>query len=253
MASNAYAAIGDVHGRFDLLEPLYHRLIGILDSDYPTAVEKRIVFLGDYVDRGPFSKDVLDFLIQKAPDPRHIILPGNHEQLFWEFLVAEDEDELVDASRIWFTNGGLETLRSYLPDNHPIFEERYQDNELVLEEARGVIPEDHKSFLSWILNGKQPFHIDRDTGLFFTHAGINPDKRLEDHRYNEFFWSRHESFLNGKAWVERLKVIHGHTITDRPVSQDNRIGIDTGAFMTGVLSAVIIDDDGEIRFVSETL
>lgn len=252
MTSCVYAAIGDVHGRFDLLEPLYERLIGILESDYSSVVEKRIVFLGDYVDRGLYSKEVLDFLIQKAPDPRHIILPGNHEQLVYEFINAIDEDELVDASKIWFRNGGLETLRSYVPDDHHVFDLRYQQNEFVLEEARDAIPEIHRSFLNWVLNGKKPFYADRNAGLFFVHAGIDPSKRLEDHRYQEFLWSRHKSFLKGKAWVERLKVIHGHTITDKPVSQDNRIDVDTGAFMSDVLSAVIISHD-EFRFVSETL
>lgn len=252
MGSTVYAAIGDIHGGLDLLEPLYGRLKAILESDYPTDIQKRIVFLGDYVDRGPYSKEVVDFLLQIAPDPRHVILPGNHEQLMHEFITADDEDDLIDAARIWFRNGGLETLQSYLPTHHSVFDYAHQENELVLEEARDAIPESHKSFLNWVLNGRAPYHIDRDAGLFFVHAGVDPNKRLEDHGYNELLWSRNKSFLKGKTWVEKLKVVHGHTITEKPVNQDHRIGIDTGAFTTGILSAVIIDND-RIKFVQETL
>lgn len=252
MSSTVYAAIGDIHGRMDLLERLYARLKAILESDYPANAEKRIVFLGDYVDRGPYSKQVLDFLFQIAPDPKHIILAGNHEKLMHDFTTADDEDDLIDASKIWFRNGGLETLQSYLPSHHPVFDLRHQENELVLAEARDAIPDTHKSFLNWILNGRKPYHIDRDAELFFTHAGVNPHKRLSVHGYDEFLWSRHKSFLKGKAWVEGLKAIHGHTITEKPVNQDNRICVDTGAFITGVLTAVIIHND-EIKFIQETL
>lgn len=253
MSSTVYAAIGDIHGRLDLLEPLYGRLKAILETDYPANAKKRIVFLGDYVDRGPYSKEVVDFLLQIAPDPRHVILPGNHEQLMHEFITADDEDDLIDASKIWFRNGGLETLQSYLPDHHPVFEYAHQENEFVLEEVRDAIPKSHKSFLNSVLNGRKPYHLDRDAGLFFVHAGVDPSKRLQDHGYNEFLWTPNKSFLEGKAWVEGLKIIHANTITENPVNKDHRIGIDTGAFMSRIVTAVIIDNDGQIKFVQETL
>lgn len=252
MADTIYAAIGDVHGRYDLLAPLYDRLKVILENDYPNDLTKKIIFLGDYVDRGPFSKQVLDFLIEKAPDLKHVILPGNHEQLMHEFLTADDEDDLVDAGAIWFSNGGLETLQSYLPDDHPVFDEHHQDNVLVLAECVDAIPKSHEDFLNWLINGKPVYHIDELKKLFFVHAGIDPSKRLKDHRPSEFLWTRHKTFLNGERWVEGYKVIHGHTITDKPVSMDYRIGVDTGAFMSNVLTCVIIHND-ECKFIKETL
>lgn len=251
MAGTIYAAIGDIHGRLDLLELLYATILNRLQENYPAEITTKIVFLGDYVDRGPYSKQVLDFLIEKASDPSHIILPGNHEELMNDFLVATDEDDLIDAAAVWLKNGGLETLRSYMPADHPIFQKRYQKNELLLAECQQAIPETHKSFLNHILYNQKPYHVDYDEGLFFVHAGVNPAVRLDQHRQSHFFWARDRNFLNGEAWVEGLKTIHGHTISEQPELKDHRIGIDTGAFMSDILTGVIIYDD-QITFLQSS-
>lgn len=240
MVGTVYAAIGDVHGRFDLLEPLYDKIMGHLHEDYPVQLAKRIVFLGDYVDRGPYSRQVLDFLLQVARRPAHIILPGNHEQLMWEFVSATEEDDLTDAAQVWFANGGLATLASYIPDDHPVFEPKHQDNELVLADARDAVPSSHTAFLNWILNGKPIYHYDEQERLFFVHAGIEPSKPLVEQRRAEFLWSRHKNFLRGDVWAEGMTVVHGHTISDQAVVLPGRIGIDTGAFQTGRLTGCLL-------------
>lgn len=253
MSGTVYAAIGDVHGRLDLLEPLFEKVKQSLLETFPDSIEKRIVFLGDYIDRGPSSRGVLDFLVRAAADPMNIVLPGNHEELMWECLSAADDEDLVDATRVWFANGGLETLRSYLPDNHPAFQTGIASNEWVLHDALNAIPSSHKSLLDWLLNGKPVFHLDAEEGLFFVHAGIHPSRNLEDHRHSEFLWSRHKSFLRGDLWVEHLKVIHGHTISSKPVLMGNRVGIDTGAFQSGRLTACILSGDGPRIIVEEEI
>lgn len=238
-----YFGIGDIHGCMDELLDLYGQIESIIAKEFSHRTDIFVVFLGDYVDRGPNSKKVVEFLIQLDPD-RHIILPGNHEQVLMDFLIS-DGDHLLRTSPIWFRNGGLDTLASYAEGkSHPVFNPHFHHDRATLISARALVTEDHKAFLQKLFNNRCPYFKDDVDKLFFVHAGINPSKRLVDHSLEEFLWSRHPSLLDGsKRWMEDGLVIHGHTpCGDKPLVNGNRISVDTGCAYGGKLSSVILVD-----------
>ncbi|MDG1416663.1 MAG: metallophosphoesterase [Maricaulis sp.] len=234
--------IGDVHGEFRKFIQLYgaiheHRLL------YPDD-EYRIVFLGDYCDRGPDSKKVIDFLLMLDSE-HHVLLPGNHEDLLAGFIEYCDEGD-TDCDD-WLKSGGVETLRSYCGRDHPIQSTSKPDHQTILD-ARSMIPESHVRFFNDLINTPTPWHLDRDNGLLFVHAGINMKKKLEDQTYEECLWSRFPAFLNdsGDEWVEPYTVVHGHTPdenwTVRGKGNRLRIGVDTGACYGGDLTAAVFQN-----------
>lgn len=238
-----YFAIGDVHGCFDASVTLYAKIESIIGQEFQDRSNVFIVFLGDYVDRGPGSKSVIDFLIQLDPH-KHIILPGNHEMMMLEFL-TEGGDRLARIARMWFTNGGLVTLASYIPEkDHPVFNRKTRYDISSLISARALVPEDHKAFLIKLFENRCPYFKDDDDQLFFCHAGVNLSKRLKDQTLDDFLWSRYPELIRGETrWIEGFKVIHGHTpIGDQPKISANRISVDTGCCYDGKLSAVVLVD-----------
>ena len=224
-------AVGDIHGRVDLLV----RMQRLIEQDAATAGELDLVlvYLGDYVDRGPTSNDVLDRLID-APlqGLRTIHLQGNHEAMMLDFVAGT-------TSVAWLMNGGVETLASYgigLDAGWPTGE--------VLAELRTrlrrALPARHLRFLTSL----SLVHAEGD--YVFVHAGIRPGRPLELQEAQDLLWIR-EPFL-GKARDDGLCVVHGHTIAPRPEVGPHRIGIDTGAFFSGRLTCVVLEDT-DIRFL----
>jgi serine/threonine protein phosphatase 1 len=248
-----YFAIGDVHGCFEELTGLFSRIQRTIEEEFSHRSDVFIVFLGDYVDRGPNTKSVIDFLIGLDPD-RHIILPGNHEEMMLDYLTA-DQDHLVRTSGVWFRNGGLETLASYAAGrSHPIFNPHTRYDLASLVSARALVSQDHKAFLQKLLDNRHPYLKDNIDQLFFVHAGIDPLKRLEEQSYQDFLWSRHPSLLDGSAtWIEELLIISGHTpIGDHPLINTNRINVDTGVVYGGKLSAVLLVDGDAISVLQSS-
>jgi serine/threonine protein phosphatase 1 len=214
-------AIGDVHGRLDLLEQLYDRII---DHATTSDVERRVlVHLGDYVDRGPDSKGVLLRVRAGLPSFEMILLKGNHEELMLEFL----EEGNGDALERWLDNGGVETLRSFGID---------PDREAVdREEAIAAIgPE----LLRWLCTLTRSH---REGDLFFAHAGVRPGVPLAQQDPEDLIWIRRD-FTNSEADFG-ARVVHGHSPSPEPVIRANRIGIDTGAVWTGHLTAAVLDPE----------
>lgn len=220
-------AVGDVHGRDDLLAEL-HQLIAddLARGDAPEEVV--LVHLGDYVDRGPASREVLQRLISPPPAgvTSVINLMGNHEELMLAFL----DDPGV--GRGWLQLGGDATLASYgvsmTPDVPPA--ERFEAMRRGLREA---LPEAHIELLRRLAT-----HYPRD-GYLFVHAGIRPGRALARQRPEELLWIRDE-FLNSRA-DHGMVVVHGHHIAPRPEERANRIGVDTGAYHSGVLTALVVE------------
>ena len=225
-------AIGDIHGRLDLLNEILH-LIGEDIARYP-AVRPVYVFLGDYIDRGRWSRETIDRLIEHGAAHECVFLKGNHE------LIAVSC--LSDRSKIdqWLCLGGVETLRSYgvAPE---FFANRKQTagTQLAFHEA---LPRAHLLFFRDL---KECFACG---DFFFVHAGVKPNIELTKQKERDLLWIRNE-FLSSNKDFGKI-VIHGHTPTQRIEIRPNRINIDTGAFATGCLTCLVIE--GETLAIIDT-
>jgi serine/threonine protein phosphatase 1 len=189
-----------------------------------------LVHLGDYVDRGPESRQVIDLLLGSvAPQVSlRVDLRGNHEAMMRQSL---DGDRRVAGH--WLDNGGEQTLESY----------NVADPMVVQPELwRRSVPDTHMSFLDRL----QPMH--REGDYVFTHAGIRPGVPLKAQNQDDLMWIR-EPFLSDRGKRD-VVVVHGHTPKKDPEVFDNRIGIDTGAVMGGKLTCLVLEAD-QLRFISK--
>lgn len=216
-------AIGDIHGCMDLLLDLEARIF--TDSEQFVG-EKLIVVLGDFVDRGPNSADVLDHLL--APPPQgfaRICICGNHEDRMSRAL---KDPALV---RGWLKMGGQETLHAYgiRPDPVTGFDMPKKRIHLML---KSHIPDAHMDFLAGL-----PCSVEMDE-VFFVHAGIDPSRSIADQRQQDLLWIR-KPFVDFEGKFEKI-IVHGHTPGEADPIRSNRIAVDTGAYLSGVLSAVRI-------------
>ena len=211
-------AIGDIHGRLDLLKELLEKI----DADAKDATASvQTICLGDYIDRGLESRAVIDFLIdwQKTQKIPPVLLRGNHEKVMGSVL--KDKDKALLERWMWF--GGRETLLSYgvKPSD---------DGAAVIGELAAKVPEAHKAFL-------ENLRLSADFGdYFFCHAGVRPGVALNQQEEDDLTWIRHE-FLDHEESYEKM-VVHGHSISLEAEFRTNRIGIDTGAYATGRLTAL---------------
>jgi serine/threonine protein phosphatase 1 len=221
-------AVADIHGRADLLGALLERIDSHLRA-FPIARPIQ-VFLGDYIDRGPRSREVLDLLIERRRHCDMICLRGNHETLALGFL--DDPFMLSDWSRV----GGRDTLFSY--GVSPGSGHRAQRK--AAGAFRQALPDNHRQFL-------QDLPLSFTLGdFFFVHAGVRPGVPLHEQNERDLLWIRQDFLLHqgdfGKV------VIHGHTPTLEPDVRPNRINIDTGACATGRLTCLILERD-EMEFI----
>jgi serine/threonine protein phosphatase 1 len=214
-------AIGDIHGRLDLLRGA---LLGI--ADHVEGKVAKLVFLGDYVDRGPESKEVLDLMIQLQRDPKVVCLKGNHEELMLRALKpgAQDSD-----FRRWIAAGGEATLWSYGVTS--------------LEEAMDKVPLRH---LRWMAS--LPL-TSGDGQRIYVHAGLAPSTKFEKQTEEACLWIR-EKFLRADEGAFESHVVHGHTPQwdgkAEPASPEilaHRTNLDTGAYFTGILTVGVFDAD----------
>lgn len=213
-------AVGDIHGRADLLR----RLLGDIADDARgrPAVRRVLVFLGDYVDRGAQSRQAIDILLGEVPPGFEArFLKGNHEQLM---LGALDD---AAAMPHWLMNGGDATLASYG------IEDATQGSEQLRARFAAALPAAHQAFL-----GALELYVAFGDYLF-VHAGLRPGVPLERQNAHDLLWIR-EDFLNADADFG-VVVVHGHTPLERPVVRANRIGIDTLAWASGRLTAVALE------------
>ncbi|PKP80615.1 MAG: serine/threonine protein phosphatase [Alphaproteobacteria bacterium HGW-Alphaproteobacteria-18] len=225
-------AVGDIHGRMDLLV----RLIELIDADaaqLPEGVKPQIIFLGDYIDRGLQSRDVIEYFASGALDRYDpVFLLGNHEEALLRFL------QEVSFGTQWARFGGGETLYSYgfAPPNTRASLNSHEEMAKVRDawaklwnDFRERLPETHLSFLQTL----KSYHVAGD--YLFVHAGLRPGISLNEQTQRDMLWIR-EEFLDDAAAFDHL-VVHGHTPEDAIYRDDRRIGLDTGAFLTGRLSA----------------
>jgi serine/threonine protein phosphatase 1 len=222
--------IGDIHGRVDLLTNLFDRI----DADRGSlAISKTLqVFLGDYVDRGLHSREVIDALIARGARCPAVFMKGNHEAYLMEFLL----DSSILAS--WRQFGGMATLVSYglTPTLAPD-----EDESIALWRALNrSMPTSHREFLAQL----KLFYVCGD--FFFAHAGVRPGTSLARQSEQDLLWIR-EDFIASEQRYEKI-IVHGHTPVLDPEIRSNRINVDTGAYATGRLTCLVLEED-ERRFI----
>jgi serine/threonine protein phosphatase 1 len=210
-------AIGDIHGCLKALQDLLAQI--------SVKPEDEIVFLGDYIDRGPDSKGVLDFLV-KNHKPNWRYLRGNHEQMLLEWLGTPNS---LAASN-WLLNGGHQTLQSYV-SQEKLDEVRGEGAHIVLQ---SYIPHTHVEFLNAL-----PLTYET-SDYFFCHAGINLDKPLNAQEPDDLLWIRRK-FLQDPRPTPKL-VVHGHTPVEKVDVTKDRINLDTGCVYGGFLTALSLPD-----------
>ncbi len=222
-------AIGDIHGRDDLLA----RILARIDEDlihWPGRDKPVLVFLGDYVDRGLQSRAVVDRLLDLAETGRFDLrfLKGNHESALLDFL------DNPAGGAAWLSFGGAETLFSY-GVRAPALNASADDLKLAARAFAAALPGAHLAFFKSLALSAQI------GGFVFVHAGLRPGRMLEEQDENDLLTIR-DAFLNSrKRWP--YVVVHGHTPVDAVQVDDRRIAVDTGAYATGRLSAVRLDGD----------
>ena len=224
-------AIGDIHGRADLLAALL-RQIDVDCTLYPSS-RPIVVFIGDYIDRGPASSEVLDLLLGCERTKETVFLKGNHETFVHRFLNAP---AVLDE---WRLCGGLETLMSYglKPSINPGVAEQRR---LATALAKSM-PKRHLEFLDSL---KLSFSCG---DFLFVHAGIRPGVPIRKQREEDLLWIR-EEFLSFQLRFEKF-VVHGHTPVRTPDIRSNRINIDTGAFATGRLTCMVIEGTAVVPLI----
>lgn len=228
-------AIGDIHGRLDLLEVLLKK-IGE-DAKVHSAHNKKI-FLGDYIDRGLYSRQVIERLItlRDAENEPPVFLLGNHEQVMRNLLRDRDPALMAD----WLRFGGRETLLSYgvRPPTTPTPDQLAG----LLDEFTTACPPAHYDFL------KSLAHWSEFGDYFFCHAGVRPGTPLHRQNEQDLAWIRRD-FLPHAGSYGRI-IVHGHTICPEVEFMPNRINLDTGAYATGKLTALGLE--GSERWLIQT-
>ena len=216
-------AVGDVHGRADLLALLFTRIDEDLKArPIADAVE---VFLGDYIDRGPNSRHVIDLLIAREHTHDVVPLMGNHEACALHFLV--DPSALPD----WMNIGGLSTVLSY--GVTPTRVNDIQSQHEVADALGRSIPDSHRGFLA-----RLPLSF-ACGDFFFVHAGVRPGVPLQQQSQHDLLWIRSDFLLHEENFGKI--VVHGHTPAHEPDVRPNRINIDTGAYATGRLTCLVLE------------
>lgn len=219
-----YYVIGDIHGRIDL----YEAMIAAIEDDDSRAgpADTRVVLLGDLVDRGPDSAGVIARTRTWQQSRTVHVLAGNHEEMF---LAAFEKPE---ALRHFLKHGGRETVMSYGLSKKQIATLSLEE---IFELLPSLVPTSEREYIAGFET------MVRAGDYVFVHAGIDPSRPLAEQKRSDLLWIR-ERFLNHEGPLEKV-VVHGHTIFERVMDCGNRIGIDTGAFRSGVLTALVLEGD----------
>lgn len=231
-------AIGDIHGCLGVLDILLEAIDAEISADHPD--DWRIITLGDHTDRGPNSRGVIDRLIERSDDPHYLSLCGNHDAGMVGFLTG------MDNHRLFVEFGGVETAASYGVTLDTSDAARFMASRQALIDA---VPATHLAFLTGL-------HASASFGdYFFCHAGVRPGVPLDRQVRDDLIWIRQE-FLVHDGLHPKL-IVHGHTPSDQPEILRNRINIDTRAYSTSVLTALVAEgrrkwllqasEDGVIR------
>ena len=226
-------AVGDIHGRADLLLKLITKIEADI-SALPEGQKASLIFLGDYIDRGFHSREVIEALLSlNLPNVDTVYLAGNHEDMLLHFL-----DDPANGG-LWLGVGGLAALASY-----GVYVAEDSDVDALVQasnELKDKMPASHLEFLQNL----EEHHQIGD--YYFVHAGLRPDVPLAVQRREDKLGIRRE--FTKSDFDFGCKVVHGHTGVRKPEVRPNRIAVDTGAFATGILTAAVLQGD-DISFIS---
>lgn len=224
--TNAVQIIGDIHGCYDALQKLVSNL----------SADTQVVCVGDYIDRGDRSSDVLNYLMDRTlSDDRWVCLRGNHEEMIIDFL-----NDPEHAGRRWLRNGGLQTLMSYGVKS---VNETSDDD--AMRAARDAL---RAGFRDGLEDWLRRLPLSWTNGnLWVLHAAADPKRAMTDQNPSTLLWGNSDSMKIRRR--DGIWVAHGHTVVDAPHATAGRIAVDTGAYFTGILTAAVCAPSGAIDFI----
>ena len=230
-------AIGDIHGCNILLQKIHNK---ILATSKDIEGQKLLIYLGDYIDRGPDIKGTTQTLIDFQPkDFTKVFLLGNHEQMLLDFIAGKR-----NSLYIWLGNGGFETLESYGCDLNSYIDNSMElkGEELIRKQFTQLLPFAHKNFFNQLILNYEW------NNYFFVHAGINPNLPLDKQEKETMLWTREKSFFKPTMTYNKI-IVHGHTPVEKIEKYPYRINLDTGSFYSGKLSSLKIEN-GKLSFLN---
>ena len=231
---NIYA-IGDIHGCLNELNSLHKK---ILTSDQFNVKEDLIIYLGDYIDRGRHSKQVIDQILKlKEKKIKTMHLMGNHEEMMIDFLFDKKNN-----IKNWLNFGADQTFKSYDVEVVEFIKNGFEDD--VIDRLRNRLLEKmEKTHFDFFKNLELTFSTLK---YLFVHAGVDPDKNLSEQTKKDYLWSRSSSFFNKDFQAEKI-IVHGHTPEENIINHPYRINIDSGCYFSSKLSCALLSDTNDSR------
>jgi serine/threonine protein phosphatase 1 len=231
---NIYA-IGDIHGCLSELTSLHKK---ILSSDNFKAEEDLVIYLGDYIDRGLNSKEVIDQIIKlKNNKIKTIQLMGNHEEFMINFLFNKSNN-----IKNWLNFGVDQTFKSYDIEVVEFIKDGFDDN-IINKLREALLEKMGVEQVNFFKNLEITFSTDK---YLFVHAGIDPAKNLKEQTKKDYLWSRSNDFFHENFKAEKI-IVHGHTPVQNTINDPYRINIDTGCYFSGKLTCVCLNDFNDNR------
>ena len=234
-------SIGDIHGCLSELTSLHKK---ILTSDQFKPKEDLILYLGDYIDRGQKSKEVIDQIIKlKDNKIKTITLMGNHEELMIDFLFNKKNN-----IQNWINFGADQTFKSYGIEIVEFIKDGFGDD--VINRLRNVfLDKIDSTHIDFFKNLELTFSTEK---YLFVHAGIDPDKNLSKQTKKDYLWSRSNSLFHKDFKADKI-IVHGHTPEENVINYPGRINIDNGCYFSGKLSCVCLNDFNDKRIFIDNL
>ena len=228
-------SVGDIHGCLKQLTSLHNKIFNHFSFNKKNDL---LVYLGDYIDRGSNSKDVINHILKLQKEKvNSIFLMGNHEQIMIDFVFNK-----INNLRYWLNLGADQTFKSYKIEVAEFIKDGFGDDKI--DRLRSVLlnklSNEHIHFLK---NLRLSYSVGN---YLFVHAGINPEKTLKDQDKMDLLWSRSDQFFDKNFKFEQI-IIHGHTPEKEVINFPYRINIDTGCFFSGKLSCVCLNDKNKKR------
>ena len=228
-------AIGDIHGCLSQLTSLHKN---ILSYDKFNLKNDLLIYLGDYIDRGRNSKEVINQIIKLKNNKIRIVnLLGNHDEFMVDFLFNKNNN-----IKNWLNFGADTTFRSYGIEIVEFIKDGFEDN-IINKLRETALTTIDKSHIDFFKNLEISFSTKK---YLFSHAGIDPKKKLNDQTKNDYLWSRSDEFFDKEFKAEKI-IVHGHTPVENIISDPFRINIDSGCYFSGKLTSVRLTDDNDSR------